>query len=108
MTVRTRRRRAVALVSLLALVGLSACGDDAPDGYSAATRAAMLDGCAEDDQDADVVDVCACVYDQMEDDVPFDRFASLENRLGGGDARLPAEVVAIIRDCIRSVAATRT
>lgn len=103
-----RRRTLVALLAACAVFGLASCGDDTPDGYDASSRSAMLGGCAEDDTDPDVVDVCTCVYDRMEEDVAFERFAALENRLAGGDARLPDDVVDIIRGCIRSVAATRT
>ena len=98
-------RLAVAVVLVVAAAG---CGDDAaPDDFSAETRSAMVTGCAEDDADPDLREVCECTYERMEDDLGFDEFADLDRRLAGGDDRLPAEVVSIIRDCIREVSATR-
>jgi hypothetical protein len=111
-TPRRSRRRAVwfpavafALAAAVAVVG---CGeDDTPEGFSDETRVAMLSGCAEKDADDDLVEVCACAYEQMEEDLGFDEFASLDGRLADGDDRLPTEVVEIIRGCIRTVSASR-
>lgn len=106
----TRRRRTLLGVLVVgALVGLPACGDDAgPEAYSEETRAAMLGGCREQDSDPDLIEVCECAYDGMTEELGFDEFAALEARLADGDARLPATVVGIIRDCIRGVSRTRT
>lgn len=93
-------------LALLVVVAV-ACGDDVPDEYSAETRTAMVTACAEDDTDPDLLEVCECTYDTAEDQVEFADFAQLEDRLAGGEARLSGEVVGIIRDCIRSVSATR-
>lgn len=110
MTARSHRRRRLAAVALaVAVIGLGGCGgDDGADAYSDDTRAAMLGGCREKDTDPDLAEVCECAYDGMVKTLPFDEFAALDRRLADGDSRLPAEVVQIIRACIRSVSSARS
>lgn len=98
----------VALV-VLVVVAATGCGsDDTPDGYSDAVRDGLVQGCAEDDTDPDLVEVCECTYEELADDVSFDDFARIEDRLAQGEERLPQELIEVIRGCIRSVSAERS
>ncbi len=99
--------RVIAVVVVLGGL-VAACGDDSgPDAFTAAVHDGVLEGCAEDDSDDDVVEVCECTYDTLTDDLSFEEFARIENRLAQGEERLPDQLVDAIRDCIRGVSAER-
>jgi hypothetical protein len=100
------RRLVVALVALLALVA-SCSDDDGPEDYTAAVHDGVLEGCAEDDTDPDVIDVCECTYDTLTDELGFDEFERMENRLAQGEERLPEDLADAVRSCIRSVSGDR-
>ncbi len=52
--------------------------------------------------------MCECTYEELADDVSFDDFARIEDRLAQGEERLPQELIEVIRGCIRSVSAERS
>jgi hypothetical protein len=92
---------------IVCLLGAAACGDDSPGEYTDATREAFMTGCVEKDSDPDLVDVCACTYDRAVEEIPFDQFESMEQRLSRGQTDVPDALAAIIIDCIREVSASR-
>ena len=96
----------ILLVSALFLV--AACGEDGPSDYSESTREAFMTGCVEDDSDDDLVEVCECTYDTAVEELPFEEFKSVEQRLQGGGSDIPDAVSEIIVDCIRQVSASRS
>lgn len=100
------RRLVVAFAALLVLVA-SCSDDDGPEDYSAEVRDGVLEGCAEDDTDPDVVEVCECTYDALTDDLDFDEFERMERRLAQGEERLPDELADAVRTCIRDVSGDR-
>jgi hypothetical protein len=102
--VRLLRPLGLLLVSVLAL---AACGDDSPGEYTDATREAFMAGCVEDSDDPDLVEVCECTYERALEDIPFDQFESMEQRLARGQTDVPDSIAAIIVDCIREVSARR-
>jgi hypothetical protein len=100
------RRILVVLAVCAALV--TGCGDDeGPEDYTAAVQDGMLEGCAEDDTDPDVVEVCECTYDTLSDELTFAEFERMERRLAQGEERLPDRLADAIRSCIRSVSGDR-
>jgi hypothetical protein len=92
---------------MTALLG-AACGDDSPGEYTDATREAFMTGCVEDDADPDLVEVCECTYEQAVEDIPFDEFEAIEQRLGRGQTEVPERISEIILDCIREVSGSRS
>ncbi|MFP3906928.1 MAG: hypothetical protein ACLFRV_14200 [Acidimicrobiales bacterium] len=96
-------------VSLFGLIMmLAACGDSGPDDYDDSTREAFMAGCVEEDGDPDLVEVCECTYETAVEELPFERFRSVENRLQQGESDIPDDVSEIILDCIREVSASRS
>jgi hypothetical protein len=100
-------RRLVVALAALFVVMTSCSDDDGPEDYTAAVHDGVLEGCAEDDTDPDVVDVCECTYDTLTDELGFDEFERMENRLAQGEERLPDELADAVRSCIRSVSGDR-
>jgi len=101
-------RAAVLAVATALLIGAAGCSDDdGPEDYTAAVHDGVLEGCAEDDTDPDVIDVCECTYDTLTDELGFDEFERMENRLAQGEERLPDELADAVRSCIRSVSGDR-
>lgn len=90
---------ALAAVGLVAVavvaVGLAACSDEIPTDYTAAHREAFLAACSRPVDDPRLLsDVCGCVYDHIEDEVPFDEFQRIDARLAG----IPTETTAVATD----------
>ncbi|MFV0525234.1 MAG: hypothetical protein ACK5RL_12140 [Acidimicrobiales bacterium] len=99
--------RAVGLVAatvLLAGGALAGCGSEAETaaGYSAESKAAFLAACTDADADPRVVrDVCECTYDRTERSIPYEDFASTEQRLILDPmAALPDALAKIMADCL--------
>ena len=92
------------VVSLLVLAG---CGDDSPGEYTDATRESFMTGCVEDSDDPDLLEVCECTYERAVEEIPFDQFESMEQRLARGQTDVPDSIATIIVDCIREVSARR-
>lgn len=106
----------------LGAAGLTACSDEIPTDYTAANRDAFLAACSRPLDDPRLLsDICGCVYERIEDEVPFDEFQRINERLAGipapatgvapdsgatgetvpfarGD--LPRELVRLVADCI--------
>jgi hypothetical protein len=105
-------RRPVTFVPLVfatvVLLLASGCADDSgPEDFTAAVHDGMMEGCAEDDTDPDVVEVCECTYDTLAEDLSFAEFERIEDRLAQGEERLPGSLTDAIRECIRSVSGDR-
>ena len=87
---------------------LAACGDDGRDDYDDATREAFMEACIEDDTDPDLIDVCECTYETVVEELPFERYRTIERRLAEGQSDLPDDYSQIVVDCIREVSARRS
>lgn len=88
--------RVVALATVgLVAVALAGCSDEIPTDYTAEHREAFLAACSRPLDDPRLLsDVCGCVYDRIEDEVPFDEFQRLDARLAG----IPTETAAVATD----------
>jgi hypothetical protein len=102
------RLRHLAIIVFGLVVVLAACSDEGPDGYDDATRDAFMEGCIEDDASEDLIDVCECTYETAVEELPFERFRTVERRLQEGQTEIPDDVSEIILGCIRQVSATRS
>lgn len=85
---------ALAAVGLVAMA-LAACSDEIPTDYTADHREAFLAACSRPLDDPRLLsDVCGCVYDRIEDEVPFDEFQRIDARLAG----ITSETAAVATD----------
>ena len=78
---------------------LLACGgDDAGehDGYSTALRSQFVVDCVAQGTPQDQ---CGCLYDGLEDEVPFARFEELDEAIGSGAREIPDDVADIAAAC---------
>ena len=119
---RVATRIAVVAIAGVALAGLVGCSEDVPTDYAAAHREAFLAACSRPLEDPRLLsDICGCVYDRIEDEVPFDRFQQVSERLSAtpssnvatdpdttgesgaapsvAAAPLPDEITRLIADC---------
>lgn len=101
--------RAVMTGVVLLLFGLTACSEELPTDYTAAHREAFLAACSRPVDDPRLLsDVCVCVYDRIEDQVAFNEFLRMSERLAGSVASTTApapdsadetgEVSAVVED----------
>lgn len=100
--------RRLGLLLILTVLVAAACGDDSPGEYTDATREAFMAACVEDDADPDLRDVCECTYERAVEELPFEEFESIEQRLARGETDVPDVISDIILDCIREVSAARS
>lgn len=89
-------RWVVVVIALgLSAFGLAACSDDIPTDYTAAHREAFLDACSRPLDDPRLLsDICGCVYDRVEDEMPFHEFQRIDERL----ATTPATAAGVEAD----------
>jgi hypothetical protein len=80
--------------------------DEAAPTYTAATERAFLDACTAEGGD-DVATSCACLYDAIVADIPYERYREvsdelLEARPVDGPLPLPDDFEALVRTCRRA------
>ena len=91
------------LVVVAALL-VTACSDDPPDGYGADVEESFLETCRSGSGE-DLTDVCQCIYDRVEAEVPFEEFRSVDEALAEDPTSdLPPEFVDIYTDCVLEAA----
>lgn len=87
---------ASALVLAGALAVGPACGDDrAADRYSADLRDDFVEACAA----GAGADTCRCLYDRLEETVPFERFEQIDRRIRDDPSAIPDDVVELAAAC---------
>lgn len=105
--------RTIAAVSVAAIIVLAGCGEsEPPTDYTSANRNAFLAACSRPLDDPRLLsEVCDCVYDRLELEMPFDEFVELSEALippetevdgaapSAPPATVPEEVTAIVADC---------
>ena len=99
--------RLLLLVAALTLVAVACAPSARPESYDSTTEENFIEACeisGEDLGDA-VAAVCRCSYDEIVRSIPFEEFETLDDDLRSDiDTPLPAEVSAIVAECIRSTA----
>jgi len=104
--VRGRIKQTTATLVVAAITfGLAACGEEEPANYTSAHRDAFLSACSRPLDDPRLLsDICVCVYDRLESEIPFARFVEISESLvvaegDVGPVALPEPVAEIIADC---------
>jgi hypothetical protein len=79
----------------LALAGCGGSGDD-DEGYSPESRSEFVINCVAQGTPQDQ---CGCLYDKLEDEVPFSRFAKLDEQIRSGDHLIPDDIAVLAAAC---------
>jgi hypothetical protein len=107
---------ALAAVVVIAVVAIVVAPDGGADEYNDEVEENFLAACTEDGGD-DVAPVCACLYAQIVEKIPYDRFEEVNDALEAeqaaddeGGVRLPADFDRIRVGCVEEegVEATTT
>lgn len=89
------------LVAGFAGVVLLACGSDddsdrGPTDYSPELRAEFVVACVAQ---GTAQDQCTCLYDELEDQVPFDRYEEIDAAIRSGSDEIPEDIAALAASC---------
>jgi len=87
-------RRFAALVLAVAVLG--ACSSKS-EGYSEDTKQTFLVSCTHNQ--VEPLDLCNCIYDQISQQIPFDRYVELDKQMQKDDKFVPDELQHIAADC---------
>ena len=93
-------RRIIIVGLALASLALVGCGSDKPTDYNADVEKTFVQTC--EDQGGDGLhEVCQCAYDSFEENIAFDRFQRVDERLADDpDATLPDDFLDLYTDCV--------
>ncbi|MGI9598405.1 MAG: hypothetical protein ACR2QK_19730 [Acidimicrobiales bacterium] len=104
MSLRPSFRPRLPMAAAMVVLGLltAACGDDPPTDFTADTRTGFMAACSVPLDDSRLVsDICQCVFEQTQNEIPFTRFSATDRQLKEDPERvLSAEINGIIADCI--------
>ncbi len=89
------RRLAAGLVLSAALVG-GACSKSTA-GYSDDVKQTFLVSCTHREQQPDAL--CRCIFDEIAQQLPFDRYVELDKQMQQDDKFIPDELRRIAADC---------
>lgn len=93
-------RRAVVIGCIVLALVMAGCGDSAPSEYNAEVEKNFIETCTDQGGD-DLQDVCQCAYDAFKDEIPFDRFQRVDERLADDpSATLPDDFLNLYTDCV--------
>ena len=85
------------LVAGTVALSLCACGgDDSSDGYSADLRARFIVDCVAQGTPQDQ---CSCLYDKLEEEIPFERYEKLDESIRSGSSEIPTDVADLAAAC---------
>ena len=90
-----QRRLVVLVVALSALVA-GACSNTT-NSYGRATEAAFLETCTA--RQSQPGPICACIYTEITQQIPFDRYVELDKQMQKDDKVVPDELIRIAADC---------
>ena len=97
------RRFGVVLALLVLLVVSCSTGSS---GYGRGTEATFMEACTTREQQP--VAVCTCIYQQITQRVPYDRYVELDKQMQRDDRLVPDELVSIAADCSTRSTSTTT
>ena len=89
------RRLATAAV-VMALIVVGACSSKS-EGYSEDTKQTFLVSCTHNQ--VEPLDLCSCIYDEIAQQIPFDRYVELDKQMQNDDKFVPDELQHIAADC---------
>src|SRR4051794_15615406 len=85
------------IVLLAAVVAMAGACSSTSHGYGSAARAAFMETCAVRQQEPEAI--CGCMYDEISQQVPFDRYAELDKQMQNDEKFVPDELLRIGSDC---------
>jgi hypothetical protein len=91
MHVRRTKRAIVALTVLL-----FACSGGATN-YGRDTQGAFMETCVQKERQPEAI--CRCVYDEIRQQIPFERYVEIDKELQKDSKAVPDEVLSIVSDC---------
>ena len=89
-------RRIVVIAVALGTLAAGACSGSA-NSYGRATEAAFLETCTA--RQSQPGPICACIYTEITQQIPFDRYVELDKQMQKDDKFVPDELVRITADC---------
>ncbi|HMG45011.1 MAG TPA: hypothetical protein VK611_27000 [Acidimicrobiales bacterium] len=85
------------LVAGTVALSLCACGGgDGVDGYSADLRARFVVDCVAQGTPQDQ---CECLYDGLEEEIPFERYEELDESIRSGSGDIPTDIADLAATC---------
>jgi len=99
-------RRVAAMGVLCALAFAGAACSNTSNKYGAATEAAFLETCTVQQQQPR--QICACMYTEITQQVPFDRYVELDKQMQKDEKFVPDELESIAADCTTQLTTTTT
>ena len=96
MRLRRRGMGAAGVLLLLTACGGDGGGDSRARGYSPELRAEFVVACVAQGTGQDQ---CGCLYDELEDQVPFERFEEIEEAIRSGETEIPDDVAGLAAAC---------
>ena len=94
-------RRVLALVLLVGVLG--ACSKNS-NSYGRGTEAAFMETCTVREQQPQAI--CACIYEEITQQIPYDRYVELDKQMQRDDKFVPDELVSIVADCSTRLSST--
>ena len=99
-------RRVAAMGVLCAFAFAGAACSNTSNKYGAATEAAFLETCTVQQQQPR--QICACMYTEITQQVPFDRYVELDKQMQKDEKFVPDELESIAADCTTQLTTTTT
>jgi len=92
------------VLALLLVVGLlCACSKNA-NSYGRGTEAAFMETCTVREQQPQAI--CSCIYEEITQQIPYDRYVELDKQMQTDDKFVPDELVRIASDCATRLTST--
>jgi hypothetical protein len=93
------------LAILLVVAVLCACSKSS-SGYGRGTEAAFMETCTVHEQQPQAI--CSCIYEEITQQIPYDRYVELDKQMQTDDKFVPDELVSISADCSTRLTSTTT
>src|SRR4051812_17930604 len=90
---------------MLVMGALAACSKSS-NSYGRGTEAAFMETCTVHEQQPQAI--CACIYEEITQQVPYDRYVELDKQMQTDDKFVPDELVRIASDCATRLTTTTT
>ena len=94
------------VLGLLLIVCVAAACSKNNNHYGSGTQAAFLETCAVHQEQPGPI--CSCIYDEITQQIPYDRYVELDKQMQSDDRFVPDELVSISADCATRLNTTTT